>query len=321
MQAVVVRQFGDPKLLKVEEVPTPQPGDGEVLVEVKAAAINPSDVKNIQGAMHGTTLPRIPGRDFAGTVVRGPHDVLGLEVWGTGGDIGFTRDGSHAQYILLPLTALTPKPRNLSMDAAGSAGLIFVTAWSALIGAMGVSANDTVLVIGATGGVGSAAVQIAKSRGAKVIGAVRSDEHFALARENGADEIINTSSGNLADAARSMTQGGGANVVFDTSGFMFAQCIEAAALHGRICVISAPADGKSTFNLRSLYRKELRIYGVDTRQLDVVACAKLLSEMRSGFESGRLTVNPGQPRPLAAASEAYDQAARGEGRFYLRPND
>jgi len=321
MQAVVVRQFGDPKRLKVEEVPTPQPGEGEALVEVKAAAINPSDVKNVQGAMHGTTLPRIPGRDFAGTVVRGPRDVVGREVWGTGGDIGFTKDGSHAQYILLPLAALTPKPGNLSMDAAGSAGLIFVTAWSALIGAAGVSANDTVLVIGATGGVGSAAVQIAKSRGAKVIGAVRSDELAARARENGADEIINSSRENLAEAALSMTQGGGADVVFDTSGLMFAQGIEAAALHGRVCVIAAPADGQSTFNLRGLYRKELRVYGVDTRRLDVVACAKLLAEMRPGFESGKFKVNPGQSRPLAAASEAYGQTAGGMGRFFLRPDN
>ncbi|HMB96235.1 MAG TPA: alcohol dehydrogenase catalytic domain-containing protein, partial [Tepidisphaeraceae bacterium] len=118
MRAVVIHQFGDPQLLKVEEVPSPQIGDGEALVEIKAAGINPSDVKNVQGVMHGTTLPRIPGRDFAGIVVRGPANLLGQEVWGTGSDIGFTRDGSHAEYILLPLTALTPKPTNLSMDAA-----------------------------------------------------------------------------------------------------------------------------------------------------------------------------------------------------------
>src|ERR1700729_4375077 len=105
MQAIVIRQFGDPKFLKVEEVPTPVPRDGEALVEVKAAGINPSDVKNVQGVMHGTTLPRIPGRDFAGVVVSGPSDWVGKEVWGTGGDIGFTRDGSHAQYILLSAEA------------------------------------------------------------------------------------------------------------------------------------------------------------------------------------------------------------------------
>jgi NADPH2:quinone reductase len=320
MRAIIVRQFGDPKLLKVEEVPTPQPGDGEALVEVKAAGINPSDVKNIQGVMHGTTLPRIPGRDFAGVVVRGPVETIGREVWGTGGDIGFTRDGSHVQYILLPLAALTPKPANLSMDAAGSAGLIFVTAWSAMIVAANVSQRDTVLVIGASGGVGSAAVQVAKSRGARIIGAVRSDEDSARARANGADETINTRSQNLTEAVHAITKVG-ASVVFDTSGLMFAESVEATAQKGRISVISAPADGQSTFNLRSVYRKELRVLGVDTRPMDTIACAKLLAEMGSGFESGKLKATPGQPRPLSAAAEAYDLVAQGKGRFYLRPND
>jgi NADPH2:quinone reductase len=190
-----------------------------------------------------------------------------------------------------------------------------------MIVAANVSQGDTVLIIGATGGVGSAAVQIAKSRGARVIGAVRSDEDFARARANGADESINTRSQNLTDTVRAMTKGAGATVVFDTSGLMFAESIEAAAQKGRVSVITAPADGKSTFNLRSVYRKELRVLGVDTRPLDAVACAKLLAEMRSGFESGKFRATPGQSRPLSAAAEAYDLAAHGKGRFYLRPNE
>src|SRR5271170_3954913 len=123
MRAVVIHQFGDPKLLKLEEVPTPEPRSDEVLVAVKAASINPSDVKNVAGKMHGTTLPRIPGRDFAGVVVRGPADLLNREVWGTGGDISRTRDGTHAEFILLPRAAVTLKPPALSMNAAASAGL------------------------------------------------------------------------------------------------------------------------------------------------------------------------------------------------------
>ena len=118
-----------------------------------------------------------------------------------------------------------------------------------------------------------------------------------------------------------MTEGAGADIVFDTTGLMFAESVEAAACHRRIGVISAPADGKSTFNLRNLYRKEFRVYGVDTRQLDVVACAKLLAAMQPVFEIRSLKAIPGEPRPLSAAAEAYDQAAHGKGRFYLRPND
>jgi NADPH:quinone reductase-like Zn-dependent oxidoreductase len=321
MRAVLVRQFGDPKLLKIEDVPTPAPGNGEALVEVRAAGISPSDVKNIQGTMHGTTLPRIPGRDFAGVVVRGPADRIGKEVWGTGGDIGFTRDGSHAQFILLPVAALAAKPPNLPMDAAGSAGLVFVTAWSTLVSAAGVGQRDTVLIVGASGGVGSAAVQVAKSRGATVIGAVRSEQDSDRARQNGADQIVNTSSADLDDAVQSITQGRGADVVFDTTGQMFAQCVEAAAMEARIAVITAPKDGQATFNLRTVYRKELRISGVDTRRLDVVACATLLGQMRGGFDAAKFKWEPGESRPLAAAAEAYDLAARGKGRFFLRPNE
>src|ERR1019366_8029785 len=132
MRAVVIHQFGKPNVLRPEEVPTPQPPGDEVLVQIRAAAINPSDVKNVAGTMHGTTLPRIPGRDFSGVVIGGSGEI-GQEVWGTGGDIGFTRDGSHAEYILLPRTAVTAKPAALSMEAAGNAGLTFVTAWSAMV--------------------------------------------------------------------------------------------------------------------------------------------------------------------------------------------
>jgi NADPH:quinone reductase len=321
MKAVVIRQFGDPSLLKVEEVPTPSPGDGEALVEVKAAGINPSDVKNAAGTMHGTTLPRIPGRDFAGVVVAGPGDWIGREVWGSGGDTGFTRDGSHAQFILLPVTGLAIKPEKLSMDEAGSAGLVFVTAWSALVTATETAERETVLIVGAGGGVGSAAVQIAKARGAKVIGTVRSEVEGDRLREGGADEVVNIASDNLGEAVRSMTQGRGADVVFDTSGQLFAESVEAAAMRGRVVVISAPADGKATFNLRNLYRKELTVRGVDTRPIDVVAGAKLLSQMRGGFESGRFKVHLGQSRPLAAAVEAYVLSGGGKGRFYLRPNE
>lgn len=123
--------------------------------------------------MEHTTLPRTPRRDFAGVVVEGPENLVGTEVWGTGGDIGFTRDGSHAQYIVLPKEAVRPKPSTLSMEEAGSAGVTYVTAWLSVIEAGGLVAGETLLVIGATGGVGSAAMQIAKWKGARVIGTIR----------------------------------------------------------------------------------------------------------------------------------------------------
>jgi NADPH:quinone reductase-like Zn-dependent oxidoreductase len=272
------------------------------------------------GTMHGTTLPRIPGRDFAGIIIRGPAATIGREVFGTGGDIGFTRDGSHAQYILLPAAAINYKSAALSMESAGSAGLTFVTAWSAIVVAAQISKGETALIIGAAGGVGYAAVQIAKARGAHVIAGVRSDADFPQARAIGADEVLNTTSATVADAVRSMTSGRGADIVFDSSGTIFAEAVDAAAPGGRIPVISSLPDGKATFNLRNLYRKELRILGVDTRPLDAIACAKLLSEMSPGFESAAFKPIPSQSRPLAQAAEAYEQSAHGGTRIVLRPD-
>jgi NADPH2:quinone reductase len=317
MRAAMIRQFGS---VTVEEIPTPEPRADEVLVEVCAAAINPSDVKNVAGAMHGTTLPRIPGRDFAGVVKRGPADLVGKDVWGTGGDIGFTRDGTHAQYVLLPRAGVALRPAAMGADAAGSAGVTFVTAWQAMVTAAKISPGETALIIGAAGGVGSAAVQIAKLRGARVIGAVRYERDFLAARENGADEVVLSSASAqfLADV-RKVTGDRGADVVFDTSGMMFAEAVEAAAMAGRIPVITAPKDGMATFNLRSVYRKLMLVLGVDSRDLDSLACAKMLEAMSAAFQSGQLRAKAGVTRPLSGAVKAYEEAARGGERVVLHP--
>jgi NADPH:quinone reductase len=320
MKAVLVRQFGEIDQLQVEEVPQPQPGPSDALVKVLAAGINQSDVKNVQGAMAGTTLPRIPGRDFAGEVVSGPKETVGRRVWGTGGDVGFTRDGSHAQYIAVPAAALTEMPRALSPESAGAAALTFVTAWSALVTAASVRPADTVLILGAAGGVGSAAVQIAGFFRAKVIAAVRSSEQAGRLRELRPAAIVDTSAKNLIDEVHTQTENHGVNVVFDTTGHLFAEAVDAAALGGRVCVISAPPDGKATFNLRALYRKELRVMGADTRRLDVIECSKLLAAMAQGFEDGKLIAAPPKAFPLDQAREAYRQAMKSEGRVCLVPN-
>jgi len=320
MRAVVLRQFGHPDQLQVEDVAQPRPSEGEVLVKVLAAAINPSDVKNVEGSMARTSLPRIPGRDFAGIVVNGPPDWIGREVWGTGGDVGFTRDGSHAQYMLVPAAALISKPEKLTMEAAGAAGLTLVTAWAALVTGAAIRREDTVLILGAAGGVGSAALQIARIFGATVIAAVRNREQADAARDLGAAKTIDTSAASWVDEVRAQTDGRGADVVFDTTGYLFAESVEAVAASGRVCVISSPADGMVSFNLRSVYRKELRVLGTDSRRLDVTDCAKLLAGLVPAIEAGQL--RPGSPTcfPIAQAREAYVQVLQGQGRICLAPN-
>src|SRR5271163_3257037 len=127
MKALRFAEFGPPSVLRIEEVAIPELGEGEALVHVMAAAINPSDIANVAGRFKNTTLPRTPGRDFAGTVVKGKPGE-GAEVWGSGPTLGINHDGSHAEYVVVPVEALSPKPQSLSMAQAASIGVPYITA-------------------------------------------------------------------------------------------------------------------------------------------------------------------------------------------------
>src|ERR1700736_2366881 len=127
MRALKFYQTGSLDDLRVEEVTVPIPAEGEVLIEVKAAAINPSDIKNVQGKMHETTVPRIPGRDFAGMIGKGPDERLGQSVLASGGNRGLGRDGSHAPYLVVPATAVLPLPRNIGFDEAAEIRVANIT--------------------------------------------------------------------------------------------------------------------------------------------------------------------------------------------------
>ena len=164
MKAVKLTRFGAPDVLAVAAVADLAPGEDEARVRIEAASINPSDVKNVQGMMAQTSLPRTPGRDYAGVVEAGPEGWIGAAVWGTGGDTGFTRDGTHAQQIVVPVGSLQRKPARLDFDQAASVGVNFIAAWRGLVDGVDLRAGETVAIIGAGGGVGNAAVQIAGRR-------------------------------------------------------------------------------------------------------------------------------------------------------------
>ena len=133
MRALQFKAFGDPAAqLALVDLPDPQPRSGWAVVRVDAASVNPSDVKNVAGQMEGTVLPRVPGRDFSGVVEAGPSDWVGTEVWGTGGDAGFTLDGSHAGLIAVPESALARRPAALDQAQAASVGVAFVVGWMGL---------------------------------------------------------------------------------------------------------------------------------------------------------------------------------------------
>src|ERR1700751_3877831 len=218
MRALKFYQTGSLDDLRIEEVPMPTPGPGEVIVQVKAAAVNPSDIKNVQGKMHETTVPRIPGRDFAGKIVQGPAEVLGRSVFGSGGNLGFGRGGSHAEFVAIPATAVIPLPRNLSFEQAAGIGVAYITAWAALVNAAKIQAGEPVLILGATGAVGSAAARIAHKLGAQVIGTVRTASDLPPANLVPVNDWIDLQTTELAPGTRKLPDGRGADIVFDLVG-------------------------------------------------------------------------------------------------------
>jgi len=239
---------------------------------------------------------------------------LGKEVWGTGGDIGFVRDGSHTQYLVIPKAAVQDKPKNLSFAEAATVGVSYVTAWSALIDAGMIASRDVVTIVGANGAVGSAAIQLAKWHGAFVIGTVRSESARSAALQLGADEVVDTSHKNMREAIFDITHGKGATLVFDTvGGNMVEKSLSLLAQKGRLLEISATKERRVSFDLRDFYHREARLFGVDSLQLDVTACSKILEKLKSGFEMGKLKPSPiTKSYLLEEAVQAYKTVVQGD---------
>ena len=321
MRAIRFKSFGDPSVLELAEVAAPAIAETMALVRVMAASVNPSDVKNVAGAMKQTTLPRIPGRDFAGVVEAGPPEWIGAQVWGTG-NTGFTRDGSHAEMIAVPAASLRRKPDNLSFDQAASVGVNYMAAWCG-VEAAGLRGGETVLLIGAGGGVGGAAAQIARRLGARVIGADRHAPHSDAPIHGIAEKLI-LGTEDLPAEVRMATGGNGADVVFDlVGGVMFRSAVNSLALRGRLVEIAATGQREVSFDLADFYHNESRLYGVDTLKRDLTASAEVLEVLMPGFVAEDYRAAPiSQICGLGQAQEAYRAVAAGStGRVVLRPQE
>ena len=296
--------YGPPSTLTLQESEMPQPGPGEVLVKVAATAINPSDVKNVSGHFK-SSMPRVPGRDYAGTIVAG-DGRHGEEVWGSGPGFGVARDGAHVEYFVMPSAWISRKPAQMSMEQAAAIGLPYLASWSALITSRDLLAGATVLVTGVSGAVGRAATQIAHWKKALVIGASRS-----LDNPSGADAIIDTTKQDLAAEVQALTDGKGADLVLDAvGGALFEPCLNALRRSGRqVAVASNPQ--RVSFNLVDFYHGLKHLVGVDTMGLSGTDIVALMDQMRAGFEQGVLQPPAIQTWSFDQAVEAYDAVARG----------
>jgi NADPH:quinone reductase len=322
MRALRFEAFGDPSVLEAAEIPAPIADRSTAVVRVMAASINPSDVKNVAGAMSQTIAPRVPGRDFAGVVEAGPSEWIGAEVWGTGGDTGFTRDGTHAELIAVPVASLRRKPKTLSFEEAASVGVNYMAAWCG-VEAAGLRPKETLLLIGAGGGVGGAAAQIAQRLGARVIGADRRLPRADAPIHAIAEKLI-VGAKDLPAEVRAATGGRGTDVALDlVGGVMFRSALKCLALRGRLVEIAATGQREVSFDLTDFYHNESRLFGVDTLKRDLTASANILDALAPGFVAGDYRAAPiAEICGLAGAHEAYRKVAAGAaGRIVLRPQE
>ncbi|MET0273110.1 MAG: zinc-binding alcohol dehydrogenase family protein [Phenylobacterium sp.] len=276
---------------------------GDAIVEVHAAAVNPSDVKAALGMMPYAVFPRTPGRDFAGVVVDGPAELVGTAVFGSSGDLGIRRDGAHATHVSVAPAALVTKPPGLSMDEAAGLGVPFVTAIEGFRRAGMPAPGDTVLIFGLSGRVGQAAAQVALWLGARVIGVSRRPTVFEPL--GGAQvELIDSSREDTLARVRDLTHGHGADIVFNTVGEPYYQLgVEAAALKGRLIFIASFRE-PSAFDIFVFYRRQHTYVGVDTLALSSEESGARLRELLPGFSAGRLAPFAAEPNAIYALEDA-----------------
>ena len=294
----------------------------EVLIEIKAAAVNPSDVKAATGLMSYAVFPRTPGRDYAGVIIDGPSACIGREVFGSSGDLGIRRDGSHATHLSVELDATVEKPRSISWEEAAGIGVPFVTAMEGFRRAGIPKGGETVLVMGVNGKVGQAAVQIATWHGARTIGVVRKNESYE-GHANAMVEVINAATTDVATRVRELTNGKGADIVFNTVGDPYFQAAhKSLALRGRQILIAA-IDRIVQFNILEFYRGQHTYVGIDTLGLSSVATGDILRQLGPGFAGGHLKpfpINPASVFSLEQAKRAFVAVAgSSRDRVILRP--
>lgn len=313
MRALVCKKLGAPnEVLDVVETDDPSPSDGEVLVEIHAAGINFPDMLEIAGHYQvKSDPPFVPGNEGAGKILAVGSKVRNVSV----GDsvIVFRQGGMFAEKCVVDARQVFPMPQSLSFEQAAGFTITYSTSYHALKQSARLQAGETMLVLGAAGGVGITAVEIGKAMGARVIAAASTDEKLAFAKNAGADETINYVADDLKDAVRALTDGRGADVVYDPVGGDLAEtALRATAWHGRFLVIGF-ASGKIPglpANLALL--KEASIVGVfwgawaarnpAEQQQNVLEMAQLI-------EAGALEPRVTASYPLEDYAEAFANIA------------
>ena len=314
MKAIVCNDWGPPDSLELQDLPDIQPAAGEVVVDVRAAGVNFPDVLTVQGKyQHRPELPFTPGNEFAGTVRAVGEGVNGFRP----GDrvIGFTRVGAFAEQVSAPAEVLMPMPPGMDFDTAAAITLTYGTSHHAVVDRAQLKAGETMLVLGAAGGVGLAAIEIGKALGARVIAAASSAEKLAVCREHGADVLIDYTKEDLREALTAATGGKGPDVIYDPVGGPWSEpALRSIAWRGRHLVVGFAAGEipKLPWNLMLL--KGASVVGVfwgEFAKREPKANLAAMREMLGWMAEGKLRPLVSKRYALADTAQALnDMAAR-----------
>ena len=307
MKAVLCKQYGPPESLVIEELPAPRPGPGEVVVAVKAASVNFPDVLIIQNKYQfKPPLPFSPGSELAGVVKEVGVGVSSVRP----GDrvMAFTTYGAFAEEVKTEAARLLPIPDGMDFKSAAAFVLTYGTSDHALRDRGALRAGETLLVLGAAGGVGLAAIEIGKALGARVIACASSDEKLAVCREHGADATINYAAEDLRERIKSLTERRGVDVIYDPVGGAYSEpAFRSIAWRGRLLVVGFAAGEIPKLPLNLALLKGASVVGVfwgDFARREPKAFAGSIAQLGLWFREGKLRPHVSKIYPLEKAADA-----------------
>ncbi|HEX4249641.1 MAG TPA: NAD(P)H-quinone oxidoreductase [Pseudonocardia sp.] len=309
MHAIIAREPGGPDVLEWTEVPDPEPGPGEVVLDVAASALNRADLLQRQGF-----YPPPPGAsDIIGMECSGRIASVGAGVsgWAVGDEVcALLAGGGYAEKVAVPAGQLLPAPPGWSLVDAGGLPEVACTVWSNLVGVAGLRAGELVLIQGGTGGIGTHAIQVAAALGARVAATAGSPERLARCRELGAELAIDYHDKNIADQLREATDGRGADVILDNMGASaLADNIDRLAPGGRLVIIGLQGGTKAELDINRLLRKRASVAATNLRGRPVDGPdgkAAIVAEVRAGLWP---LIEAGRVKPVVHATLPMDQAA------------
>ena len=322
MQASVIENIGRPRALKTLRMPLPQPGPGEALVKIHAASVSATDLLYRSGQLViRKPLPHILGSDLAGEIERVAPDVedwsAGDRVAATFEELGSERDGSYAEYCVIPADRLVKLPGSLSFQAAAAAGVAFARAWLALIETGKLKESDRVVIRGASSGVGMAAMQIARGQGAQVI-AISPGQYAAQLREIGADIVLEDRGSDLVRQVKVATEELGASLVLHSAGEERLEASLRMLAAGGRCVIAAAIPGcDSQLDMMDVCMRNLSVRGA-CRSINARDFAAILDKVDLGVYAPPID----ETMPLSRARQAHQKMERGDalGSIILSPD-